>query len=89
MNDNKIPNLHQLTPQLGATKTLETIYLEGNPCQKNDQAGYRRKVILALPQVTQVDATSVMFFLLSYNMILILSIVVDSLGTRKFRSNYD
>ncbi|KAF9520835.1 hypothetical protein BS47DRAFT_405890 [Hydnum rufescens UP504] len=59
INDNKIPNLRALTPQLGHIFTLNTIYLEGNPCQTNDRAGYRRKVILSLPHVSQVDATYV------------------------------
>lgn len=36
---------------------LETVYLEGNPAQRTEGAGYRRKVKLALPQVAQVDAT--------------------------------
>ncbi|KZS92389.1 putative SDS22-protein phosphatase 1 regulatory subunit 7 [Sistotremastrum niveocremeum HHB9708] len=58
-SDNQIPNLHDLDSQLAKTASLDTIYLEGNPCQKLDMAGYRRKVILALPQVTQVDATHV------------------------------
>jgi len=59
INDNQIPTLRALTPQLGHISTLETIYLERNPCQTNDQTGYRRKIILALPQVSQVDATYV------------------------------
>lgn len=58
-NDNKIPNLQDLDSQLGKTATLKTIYLEGNPCQKEDMANYRRKVKLALPQVVQIDATYV------------------------------
>ena len=53
------PDIRALERELGKMTTLETIYLEGNPCQRNDQGGYRRKVILALPQVTQVDATYV------------------------------
>jgi protein phosphatase 1 regulatory subunit 7 len=56
MNGNSIPDLQALVPQLGAISTLETLYLEGNPCQANDD-GYRRKVILYLPQLKQVDAT--------------------------------
>ncbi|KAG9011095.1 hypothetical protein FRB94_009238 [Tulasnella sp. JGI-2019a] len=59
MNDNNIPNLHDLDSQLASTSTLKTIYLEGNPCQRNDMGGYRRKIILALPQVVQIDATYV------------------------------
>jgi len=57
MNDNRIPNLHTLERELGKTSSLETIYLEGNPCQRDDEGGYRRKVMLALPQVKQIDAT--------------------------------
>ncbi|KAF8322697.1 L domain-like protein, partial [Clavulina sp. PMI_390] len=57
LNDNQIPTLHALSPELGHIAALETIYLEGNPCQRDDQSGYRRKVQLALPQVQQVDAT--------------------------------
>jgi protein phosphatase 1 regulatory subunit 7 len=57
MNDNRIPNLHALERELDKTDSLETIYLEGNPCQRNDEGGYRRKVMLALPQVKQIDAT--------------------------------
>lgn len=58
-NTNCISTLKDLEPQLGKTKTLETIYLEGNPCQRAEGVNYRRKVMLALPQVTQIDATYV------------------------------
>lgn len=27
-----------------------------NPCQENDRTGYRRKVMLALPHLIQIDA---------------------------------
>ena len=57
MNDNKIPDLRGLEPQLFEHKQLETIYLEGNPCQKAEGVNYRRKIMLALPQVKQIDAT--------------------------------
>lgn len=59
MNDNQIPNLNALTPELGKIDSLSTIYLEGNPCQKAEGSAYRRKIILALPQVKQIDATYV------------------------------
>lgn len=58
-SNNKIATLRALDTQLAPLKKLETVYLEGNPCQTNDMAGYRRKVILALPQLKQVDATYV------------------------------
>lgn len=56
---NQIPDLRDLDSQLAVLPKLETVYLEGNPCQRNDMVAYRRKVILALPQVKQVDATYV------------------------------
>ncbi|KAG6917007.1 hypothetical protein DXG01_004272 [Tephrocybe rancida] len=57
INGNEIPDLTGLEPQLGGIKTLETLYLEANPCQKKDMTGYRRKIMLALPQLKQIDAT--------------------------------
>ncbi|KAJ4476232.1 hypothetical protein J3R30DRAFT_3658258 [Lentinula aciculospora] len=49
MNGNQIPNLHALDSQLARISTLETLYLEGNP-----------KIMLALKQLKQIDATSVL-----------------------------
>ncbi|KAG6865722.1 hypothetical protein C0991_012368 [Blastosporella zonata] len=57
INGNEIPDLLGLEPQLAAIKSLETLYLEANPCQKKDMTGYRRKIMLALPQLKQIDAT--------------------------------
>ncbi|CAO1622868.1 unnamed protein product [Parajaminaea phylloscopi] len=60
-NDNALEDLRDLEEQLKPQKCpkLETVYLEGNPVQKKEGAGYRRKVMLALPQVSQIDATFV------------------------------
>ncbi|OAX41182.1 L domain-like protein [Rhizopogon vinicolor AM-OR11-026] len=57
LNNNKIPDLRAIEPQLKDIASLETIYLEGNPCQQAEGASYRRKIMLALPQVKQIDAT--------------------------------
>ncbi|KAF8199575.1 hypothetical protein BJ912DRAFT_655796 [Pholiota molesta] len=57
MNGNKIPDLRALDSELRDIPTLATLYLEANPCQKNDMTGYRRKIMLALPQLQQIDAT--------------------------------
>ena len=57
MSNNKIATLHSVEPQLKNIATLETVYLEGNPCQAREGASYRRKIILALPQIKQLDAT--------------------------------
>nr|XP_031864267.1 uncharacterized protein CI109_000180 [Kwoniella shandongensis]KAA5531339.1 hypothetical protein CI109_000180 [Kwoniella shandongensis] len=56
---NKISNLRALDTQLRPLQNLGTVYLEGNPCQTEDRANYRRKVMLALPQISQIDATYV------------------------------
>ncbi|KAF9069257.1 L domain-like protein, partial [Rhodocollybia butyracea] len=52
-----MPDLRSLDSQLAHITTLETLYLEGNPCQRNDASGYRRKIMLALKQLKQIDAT--------------------------------
>ena len=57
MSYNKIESLQALEPQLRQISTLETVYLEGNPVQAKEGVHYRRKVILALPQLKQLDAT--------------------------------
>lgn len=57
MNGNQIPDLQALERELSSIKSLSTLYLEGNPCQQNDMTGYRRKIMLALPQLKQIDAT--------------------------------
>ncbi|KAF8896287.1 protein phosphatase regulatory subunit [Infundibulicybe gibba] len=62
MNGNAIPDLKELDSQLQSIKSLETLYLEGNPCQTSDMSGYRRKVMLALPQLKQIDATYVLYY---------------------------
>ncbi|KAF6757272.1 protein phosphatase regulatory subunit [Ephemerocybe angulata] len=59
MSGNKIPDLTSVDKELRNIETLRTLYLEANPCQTNDRANYRRKVMLTLPQLTQIDATYV------------------------------
>ncbi|KAJ7418320.1 Protein phosphatase 1 regulatory subunit 7 [Willisornis vidua] len=56
MNDNLVESWSDLDELKGA-KNLETVYLERNPLQKDPQ--YRRKIMLALPTVRQIDATFV------------------------------
>lgn len=58
MNDNLVESWSDLDELKGA-KNLETVYLERNPLQKDPQ--YRRKIMLALPSVRQIDATFVRF----------------------------
>lgn len=58
-NDNQIASIVSLDAQLGPSKCpeLNTIYLEGNPAQRAEGSSYRTKVMLALPQISQIDAT--------------------------------
>lgn len=56
-NDNLLHSIPVLPPS--THPNLSTIYLEGNPLQKELGTAYRRKVILECPQVSQVDATFV------------------------------
>eukprot|EP00794_Sanderia_malayensis_P015347 gene15346-16923_t len=55
-NDNQIDGWGCLE-ELRNISTLETIYLERNPIQSQDNGAYRRKVMLTLPQIKQLDAT--------------------------------
>ena len=59
LNGNKIIDLRDLESQLSSISTLATLYLEGNPCQDAEGASYRRKVMIALPQLLQIYATFV------------------------------
>ncbi|KZP31664.1 L domain-like protein [Athelia psychrophila] len=59
LNNNKITTLQTLEPQLRTATALETIYLEGNPVQESEGGNYRRKIKMALPQLSQIDATYV------------------------------
>ncbi|GAA5868415.1 hypothetical protein JCM3774_003288 [Rhodotorula dairenensis] len=56
-NDNLLHAIPVLPPS--THPNLSTIYLEGNPLQKELGTAYRRKIILECPQVSQVDATFV------------------------------
>ena len=53
-NDNQLDSWEDLDQFKNCTK-LQTIYLERNPIWRD--TAYRRKVKLALPTVTQIDAT--------------------------------
>ncbi|GAA5898452.1 hypothetical protein JCM5296_000436 [Sporobolomyces johnsonii] len=54
-NDNQLAALPSLPPS--RHPNLSTIYLEGNPVQKELATAYRRKIMLECPQVKQIDAT--------------------------------
>lgn len=52
-NDNLVEDWSQLSGLSGAIK-LSTVYLERNPIQKD--INYRRKIKMALPSLSQIDA---------------------------------
>ncbi|KAL1897376.1 protein phosphatase regulatory subunit Sds22 [Sporothrix stenoceras] len=54
---NRVADFADVERCLGDKTKLETVYLEGNPLQLRGPALYRNKVRLALPQVTQIDAS--------------------------------
>ncbi|CAG7852541.1 Protein phosphatase 1 regulatory subunit SDS22 [Serendipita indica DSM 11827] len=56
---NQIADIKTIDKELGGLAKLETVYLEGNPAQRTDMANYRRRLIIALPQLKQIDATLV------------------------------
>ena len=59
-NDNSVGSWEEVQA-LASLKKLETVYLERNPIYfdsaKQQDPSYRRKVMLALPWVRQIDAT--------------------------------
>ncbi len=54
LNDNRVSDWEQVK-RLEHMSELGTLYLERNPLQRS--ADYRRKLKLALPSLTQIDAT--------------------------------
>jgi len=61
-NDNKVDNWQDLD-QFQSLKKLETVYLERNPIWQDPSdptkvnPNYRRKIMLAIPWIKQIDAT--------------------------------
>ncbi|KAI1119128.1 protein phosphatase 1 regulatory subunit SDS22 [Nemania sp. NC0429] len=56
---NEISDFADVETALADKENLTTVYFEGNPLQLRQQALYRNKVRLALPQIQQIDATFV------------------------------
>ena len=59
-NDNQLDSWSEVE-NLTVLKKLETVYLERNPLyydsNKKQDPAYRRKIMLTLPWVRQIDAT--------------------------------
>ncbi|OHE93729.1 protein phosphatase 1 regulatory subunit SDS22 [Colletotrichum orchidophilum] len=56
---NQIGDFNEVEKELRDKEHLTTVYFEGNPLQLRGPAVYRNKVRLALPQLSQIDATFV------------------------------
>jgi protein phosphatase 1 regulatory subunit 7 len=56
---NQISSFQEVERELKEKKELQTVYFEMNPLQLMGPAVYRNKIRLALPQVSQIDATFV------------------------------
>ncbi|CAB3404262.1 unnamed protein product [Caenorhabditis bovis] len=54
-NDNRIESWKEVDKLANLSK-LDTVYLERNPIYTSDRTSYRRKVMLALKQIKQLDA---------------------------------
>ncbi|KAJ5678383.1 Leucine rich repeats (2 copies) [Penicillium maclennaniae] len=58
-SNNQLSSFEEVERELKDKEKLQTVYFEGNPLQMNGPAVYRNKVRLALPHITQIDATYV------------------------------
>ena len=61
MSNNTISSFEEVEKQLRDKKKLSTVYFEGNPIQRDHAVLYRNKIRLALPQVSQIDASGLFF----------------------------
>ena len=55
-NDNQISDWNEIR-NIEHMRNLATVYFERNPIQIQKSGDYRRKLKLALPSLTQIDAT--------------------------------
>ncbi|MBW0498547.1 hypothetical protein O181_038262 [Austropuccinia psidii MF-1] len=60
-NQLSVAAFNSISPKLSQElmPNLKTVYLEGNPLQTDMGPNYRRKLVLACPQLIQIDATFV------------------------------
>lgn len=57
-SSNSLSSFEEIEKELGGMRGLDTVYFEHNPLQTKNPALYRNKVRLALPQVKQIDAST-------------------------------
>jgi protein phosphatase 1 regulatory subunit 7 len=61
-SNNQLSSFEEVERELKDKEKLQTVYFEGNPLQMNGPAVYRNKVRLALPHITQIDASMLSSF---------------------------
>ena len=52
----QVDSFDEIERVLRDKEKLEEVYFEGNPVQTQNMNSYRRKLLLALPQVQKIDA---------------------------------
>ena len=57
-SSNQLSSFDEVEKELADKKELSTVYFEMNPLQLESPALYRNKVRLALPQIQQIDAST-------------------------------
>ncbi|KAI4242288.1 MAG: hypothetical protein LQ352_007272 [Teloschistes flavicans] len=57
-SSNSLSSFDEMEKELADKKVLDTVYFEHNPLQTKNPALYRNKVRLALPQINQIDAST-------------------------------
>ncbi|KAJ2671962.1 Protein phosphatase 1 regulatory subunit 7, partial [Coemansia sp. RSA 1085] len=54
---NQLDSFENIEAECAPLSQLRTVYFEFNPLQRAQPANYRRKLMMSLPQITQIDAT--------------------------------
>ena len=57
-SNNQLDSFAEVERELADKEALNTVYFEGNPLQTRNAVVYRNKVRLALPQISQIDAST-------------------------------
>jgi len=57
---NLLLSFEEVEEKLAGKKKLNTVYFEANPLQLKNPALYRNKIKLALPQIQQIDASTLL-----------------------------
>lgn len=62
-SSNQLASFEEVESELAAKESLKTVYFEGNPLQTKNPVLYRNKIRLALPQIQQIDASRLLYWI--------------------------